>query len=73
MRLVRLIKAIASEIRVEIMHQLWMASRNLHPDYLDFTEFRQDAGCYQREMLLTIKIQSMSDYEWEVYKQLHYK
>jgi hypothetical protein len=73
MKLIRFIKATASEISREIAHQLWMSTKNYHPDYLDFAEFLQDSSRHQRELLLTVKVQAMTDAEWEVFKLLHYK
>jgi hypothetical protein len=73
MKLIRFIKATASEIRIETKHQLWMAVRNYHSEYSDFSEFLQDAEWHYREVLHSIKVQSMTDAEWEVYKHQYYK
>jgi hypothetical protein len=69
MRLIRFIKATASEIRLEIAHQLWAATKNLHPDYLNFAEFLRDAKHHRSEMLLSIRIEVMPGSEWEAYRQ----
>lgn len=68
----RFIKALIREVRAEVSHQLWMSKNNLHPDYFDFGEFLQDAGCYQRELWNTIKIESMSEDEWLKYRYSHF-
>jgi hypothetical protein len=73
MKLLRLIKATATEIRRESMHQLWMSTKNYHTDYLDFAEFLQDSLCCQRELLLTVKVHAMTDAEWEVFKRQQHK
>jgi hypothetical protein len=73
MRFIRLVKAIVSEIEREAGFQLWMSTKNYHPEYSDFAEFLRDARRYHREQVLSIKIKSLTDAEWEVYKQLHYR